>query len=53
MRSILFVLLLFSSIPVDKLFKDNSSFVFSRKTWVDNLNEDGMRWYLQNVAERM
>ena len=39
--------------PVGKLFKDNSSSIFLRKTWVDNLNEDGMRWYLQNVAHRM
>jgi hypothetical protein len=27
------------------LFKDNSSLLFSRRTWMDDLNEDGMRWY--------
>ena len=27
------------------LFKDKISAVFSRKTWMDDLNDDGMRWY--------
>ena len=27
------------------LFKDRSSSVFSRKTWMNHLNDDGMRWY--------
>ncbi len=28
-----------------KLFKSNSSFNFSRNTWMTDLNDDGIRWY--------
>lgn len=43
MRPILFLHVVFHG-DLDRLFKDNP-FMFSRETWMDSLNDNGVQWY--------